>query len=114
MRMAWISKVSRILGTASALAIVGHSGPVAAGSRLLLPYPDVFGAIPAGTYDLQGQRVGSARLSVSQTPDQMVRVEVFSGVEEGARTTAHAVLSRVESGGNMPGRSFRTSISTCR
>ena len=98
MRKPWISLFSKLLGTASYLAIVVPSGPVAAESRILLPYPDVFGAIPASTYNLEGQRIGNARLSLSLTADQTVRVEVFTGVQEGARTSAHAELSQVESG----------------
>jgi hypothetical protein len=69
----------------AAVAARGESG-------LLLPLPDAFGPIEAGTFDTAGQRVGEARMSVVRRPDGRVELEARSGIDGSARSAVSAVM----------------------
>jgi hypothetical protein len=73
------------LGLLAAAAARGDSG-------VLLPLPDAFGPIEAGTFDTAGQRVGEARMSVVRRPDGRVELEARSGIDGSARSTVSAVM----------------------
>ncbi len=83
-----------LLGLATALL----ASSALAESALRLPYPEVFGEIPAATYDERGRRVGDANLVVEQLDDRRIRLFSESGYEGGARTVATAVLGPTEDG----------------
>jgi hypothetical protein len=67
-------------------------------SALRLPYPQIFGTIPASTYDVNHQRVGDAHLVVENLNEGRVRVVVESGIDGGASTIATAELEAVDDG----------------
>jgi hypothetical protein len=61
-------------------------------SELRLSYPQVFGAVPASTYDTSRHRVGAAHLVVEKLEDEDVRILAESGFDGGARNVATALL----------------------
>jgi hypothetical protein len=67
-------------------------------SALLLPLPDSFGAIEAGTFDTHGQRLGAASMSVVRRPDGRVELRAQSGIEGGAGSRVSAVMEVAEDG----------------
>lgn len=90
--------LSQLAGSAVLLLAWGISGSSAlAESNILLPFPDTFGVIPASTYDLHGERVGSSQLSLIMTSESRVLMSIMSGVVGGARTEASAELATVVS-----------------
>jgi hypothetical protein len=64
----------------------------------LLPAPPRFGIFPAGTYTAEGDRLGSARLSLLDKADGFVEVNVTTGVKGGARNDASAMLQYAPDG----------------
>jgi len=68
------------------------SGLAGAESELVLPMPERFGAVPAATYDEDGQRVGDAQLSLEQLANGLVRMTAESGIEGAERNVVSAVL----------------------
>jgi len=66
-----------------------------ADSELMLPYPVIFGTIPAATFDEGRQRVGDANLRIEKLEDGNVRILAESGVDGGARTVATATLAPI-------------------
>jgi hypothetical protein len=74
------------------------AAPAGAESSLRLPYPAVFGTIPASTYDANHKRVGEAHLVIEDLGESRVRLVVESGIDGGARTVASAVLESVDDG----------------
>jgi len=78
--------------------LLAAAGSARAESALRLPYPDVFGTIPASTYDEDHQRIGSAHLVVENVDDTRVRLLIESGIDGGARTVATAELETVDDG----------------
>jgi hypothetical protein len=89
--------------TLLALALAAALGPLVAGaaraeSSVLLPLPDSFGQIEAGTFDTAGQRVGAARMSVVRRPDGRVELEARSGIDGSARSTVSALMELSEGG----------------
>ena len=54
--------------------LLAAAGSARAESALRLPYPDVFGTIPASTYDEDHQRIGSAHLVVENVDNTGVRL----------------------------------------
>jgi hypothetical protein len=61
-------------------------------SELSLSYPEVFGTVPASTYDTRQHRVGAAHLVLEELEDQEVRIIAESGYDGGARNVAMALL----------------------
>lgn len=61
-------------------------------SELRLSYPEVFGTVPASTYDTNRHRVGAAHLVIEKLEDQDVRIFAESGFDGGARNVATALL----------------------
>jgi len=61
-------------------------------SELHLSYPEVFGTVPASTYDTSRHRVGAAHLVLEKLEDQDVRIFAESGFDGGARNVATALL----------------------
>ena len=88
----------RSLGIALGFALAGLAGVVRAESSLRLPYPSHFGAIPAATFDTDGKRVGAADVRIERLENGNVRIASESGVEDGARTVAFALLAPIDSG----------------
>ena len=84
------------LGFAALAANTAH-----AESALRMVYPEVYGVIPAATYDMQRQRVGDAHLVVEKLDDGNIRLFSESGITNGARTIASAVLAPAEGGGSL-------------
>ncbi len=82
------------MGFAALAASTSH-----AESALRMAYPEMYGVIPASTYDTQQQRVGDARIVVEKLDDGSIRLFSESGITDGARTIASAVLAPVEGGG---------------
>ncbi len=78
-----------MLAGALGLGLLPRAG--GAESALVLPLPDEFGEIDAGTFDEKGARVGDARLRVVQLPGGDVQLEARSGIEGSAEmlVTAH-------------------------
>jgi hypothetical protein len=85
------------LALAAALGLLAGDG-ARAGSGLLLPLPDSFGQVEAGTFDTAGQRVGEARMSVVRRPDGRVELEARSGIDGSARSSVSAVMELSEDG----------------
>lgn len=71
------------------------TAPAWADSELRLPYPTIFGSIPAATFDAGRHRVGDANLKVEKLEDGTVRIFAESGVDGGARTIASATLAPI-------------------
>ena len=86
------------LGIALGIAVEALASTAGAESGLRLPYPSHFGAIPAATYDTDGKRVGAADLRVERLENGNVRIVSESGIEDGARTAAVALLAPIDSG----------------
>jgi hypothetical protein len=84
---------SALLAVALALA-----APARGESALLLPLPDAFGAIDAGTFDAEGERVGAASLSVVRRGDGRVELRAESGIEGSARSAVAAVMEVADGG----------------
>lgn len=78
--------------------LLAAAGSARAESALRLPYPEVFGTIPASTYDEDHQRIGGAHLVVENVDDTRVRLLIESGIDGGARTVATAELEIVDDG----------------
>jgi hypothetical protein len=90
---------SAVFAVSSAIWLLfAGAGSARAESALRLPYPEIFGTIPASTYDANHQRVGDANLVVENLDDARVRVLVESGIEGGASTVATAELMAVDNG----------------
>jgi len=87
------SSASSYLFALAALLIATE--PVWADSELMLPYPVVYGTIPAATFDAGRQRVGDANLKIEKLEDGTVRIFAESGVDGGARTVATATLAPI-------------------
>jgi hypothetical protein len=80
------------------LLLLASSAPPARGeSTLTLSPPQIFGEIPADTYDEQGRRVGSANLRVERLPDGNIHMEVLSGIDGSAQFAGTAELAPHES-----------------
>lgn len=86
-------RVVPLLAAALALA-----APAGGESALLLPLPDAFGEIDAGTFDAAGQRIGAASLEVLRRPDGRVELRAESGIEGSAHSTVAAVMEVVPGG----------------
>jgi hypothetical protein len=65
---------------------------IRAESELRLSYPEVFGTVPASTYDTNRHRVGAAHLVIEKLENQDVRIFAESGFDGGARNVATALL----------------------
>ena len=76
-------------------ALLMGTEPVWADSGLMLPYPAIYGRIPAATFDAGRHRIGDANLKVEKLDDGTVRLFVESGVDGGARTVATATLAPI-------------------
>jgi hypothetical protein len=61
-------------------------------SELRLTYPEVFGTVPASTYDTNRHRVGAAHLVIEKLEDQDVRIYAESGFDGGARQVSTALF----------------------
>lgn len=75
--------------------VVISTEPVWADSELMLPYPAIYGKIPAATFDTGRHRIGDADLEVEKLEDGTVRIFAESGVDGGARTIATATLAPI-------------------
>ncbi len=84
------------LGFAALAASSAH-----AESALRMAYPEIYGKIPASTYDTQQQRVGDAHIVVEKLDDEGIRLFSESGITDGARTIASAVLAPVAGGRSL-------------
>ncbi len=94
---------------AGTLGLSLFSRAAAAESELVLPLPDRFGAIEAGTYDETGQRVGDAKLEVTRLPNGDVRLEARSEASGSSQTVVTAQLRPT-----ADGRGLRLSSQTSR
>ena len=81
----------RLLLASLALAALS-AGPARAESSLRLAYPEVFGSVPAATYDTRRIRVGDAHLVIEKLDGAGVRILAESGFDGGARNVASALL----------------------
>lgn len=70
-------------------------GPARAGSVLRLPMPERFGSIDARTFDNQGHRDGSARLTMARTGAGDVTLQVAIRLDNGTRTQLRARMRPV-------------------
>lgn len=77
---------------AGTLGLMLYPRATAAESALVLPLPDSFGEIEAGTYDEAGKRVGDAQLRVEQLQGGDVRLEARSGIDGSASMVVTAEL----------------------
>ena len=91
-----IRSVTFALGFVALVTSTAH-----AESALRMAYPENLGVIPASTYDAQQQRVGDAHIVIDKLDDDSIRIFSESGITDGARTIATAVLAPVESGGSL-------------
>ena len=87
-----MSARSGLLALAAALC---STDPAWADSELMLPYPAIYGVIPAATFDTGQQRVGDANLKIEKLEDGTVHIFAESGVDGGARTVATATLAPI-------------------
>jgi hypothetical protein len=78
--------------------LLGPAGSAWSESSLRLPSPEVFGTIPASTYDENLRRVGDAKLVFETLDDSHARLLVASGIDGGARTVAKAEFEVVDGG----------------
>ena len=85
------------LALAAALGLLGAGG-ARGESGVLLPLPDSFGQVEAGTFDAAGQRVGEARMSVVRRSDGRVELEARSGIDGSARSTVSALMELSDGG----------------
>lgn len=65
-------------------------------SELRLPLPNVFGTIPAATYDEAGRRIGEAQLVVEELDDHHVRMLARSGIDGAEQNIVTAELERLD------------------
>ncbi len=79
----------------SITALVIGIEPALADSELMLPYPAIYGKIPASTFDAGRHRIGEANLEIEKLDNGMVRLFAESGVDGGARTEAIAMLAPI-------------------
>jgi hypothetical protein len=85
-----------------ALALAGLAGGAArAESALRLRAPEVFGVVPAASYDERGRVVGEAHLAIEQLPGGVVRIAAQSGYQRGARSAALAELEPAGGAGEL-------------
>jgi hypothetical protein len=91
----------RRIGWLLATAALGLAAPARGESALLLPLPDAFGAIDAGTFDGHGHRVGAATMEVLRRADGRVEVRAESGIEGSARSAVEALLELAPGGGAL-------------
>jgi hypothetical protein len=96
--MSEVGRLGWALAWSAACLLLASAGSAQAESALRLPYPEVFGTIPASTYDEYHQRVGGARLVVENVDDARVHLLIESGIDGGARTVATAELEAVDDG----------------
>lgn len=85
-----------------AVALLAVGSGARAESAFELPYPALFGHLPAATYDDAGDRIGGADLVAEHLDGGVVRIYSRSGRDGGARTVATADLVPV-----VPGRTLR-------
>jgi hypothetical protein len=76
-------------------ALLLSTNAVRADSDLRLPYPAIYGKIPAATFDTGRHRVGDANLNVEKLEDGMVRIFAESSFDGGPRTVAFATLAPI-------------------
>ena len=81
----------RLLFPYLAFALVAAGG-ARAESALRLVYPEVFGSVPAATYDTSRIRVGAAHLVLEKLDGGAVRIFAESGFDGGTRNVATARL----------------------
>ncbi len=72
-----------------------------AASALRLPVPGHFGAVPAETFDGEGDRVGGATLEIRRLDDGHVLMSVETGIEGAERSRAEAELRPAPEGGAL-------------
>jgi hypothetical protein len=72
------------------------SGAAAASSALVLPYPPSLDAIPAGTYDDTGKRIGDAALSYRREADGRIRLRAESSMTGGPRNVIQAEFEELD------------------
>lgn len=90
----WTAVAKELRCALFALAIAMLIGaPVHADSGLRLPYPNEFGEISAGTFDVGQHRVGDALLLIEKLDNGNVRMTAETEVESDGRTVASAVLA---------------------
>jgi len=70
-------------------------------SSLVLPFPEALGPIPAGTYDVDGKRLGEAKLSYERRPDGKIHMRAVASVQNGARNVVHALFEEIEEGRSL-------------
>lgn len=75
-----------------------HARSASAESGVRLPWPETFGVVPAGTYDVHGRRLGDAHLVSERLDDGTVRIVVETGIRGGARNVAMALLETTDDG----------------
>ena len=77
------------------LLLMAGAGRPRAESVLEMPYPKVFGEIPASTYNLDLQRIGPASVQILRQENGNVTMDMTSGVEGGAKNIVHAVMEPI-------------------
>ena len=78
------------------LTLCGLAGLAQAESELVLPMPEEFGAIPALTFDLDGQQSGTATLSIDRVDENRAVVRGTAALASGGRTRFQAELAILE------------------
>jgi hypothetical protein len=88
--------IGRILLICALLA----ASPTHAESAFELPYPARFGAVPAATYDPDGQRIGEAAVTIERV-EGGIRLLSHSGKRDGESTIATATFTPIVKGATM-------------
>lgn len=81
-----------------ACVVLALAGGARADSGLLLPLPEAFGQIEAGTFDAAGHRVGESRMDVARRSDGRVELRARSGIDGDARVELGAVMEVADEG----------------
>jgi hypothetical protein len=74
------------------------NAPLAMAGPLVLPRPAEIGSFPAGTYDGDGHRIGTAKFVLEELDGRRVRIRVETSVNGGGRMQASAELEPVPDG----------------
>ena len=72
-----------------------------AGSALVLPPPPALEAIPAGTYDDDGKRIGEASLYWERMPDGTIHMRAVTTMTDGPRNVINAFFEEINDGRNL-------------
>jgi hypothetical protein len=81
-----------------ACLLLALAGAARADSGVLLPLPESFGRIEAGTFDATGHRVGESQMNAARRADGRVELSARSAIEGDARVELDAVMEVADEG----------------